>query len=168
MKAIITEYANQRFRSRLEARWAAFFDLAGWEWTYEPFDLEGWAPDFALHMPQANVLVEVKPTQLVRHDVGAWVLPSFCSEFDKATKHAEENWVLALGCRPQTHSDFFSIGNLYGPPMVAHKGTSWIEVNGALSVKDEMYLWREAGNLVQWLGKKQQSIPCGFNPEAVQ
>jgi hypothetical protein len=33
---IVTEYAGARFRSRLEARWAAFFDLCGWRWEYEP------------------------------------------------------------------------------------------------------------------------------------
>ena len=30
IKAIPTTYAGVRFRSRLEARWAAFFDLCGW------------------------------------------------------------------------------------------------------------------------------------------
>ena len=43
---IPTMYDGYRFRSRLEARWAAFFDLAGWEWKYEPIDLDGWIPDF--------------------------------------------------------------------------------------------------------------------------
>lgn len=57
---IQTTHAHTRFRSRLEARWAAFFDLIGWRWEYEPFDLDGYIPDFLLlgHDP---VLVEVKP-----------------------------------------------------------------------------------------------------------
>jgi hypothetical protein len=46
VKAIPTVYRSTRFRSRLEARWAAFFDLAGWYWVYEPFDCGGWIPDF--------------------------------------------------------------------------------------------------------------------------
>ena len=41
-----TEYKGVMFRSRLEARYAAFFDLVGWEWDYEPHDLSGWIPDF--------------------------------------------------------------------------------------------------------------------------
>lgn len=52
--AIPTEYKGYRFRSRLEARWAVFFDACGVKWEYEP---EGFAlpngqfylPDFLLH-----------------------------------------------------------------------------------------------------------------------
>lgn len=36
IKAIETRYAGCRFRSRLEARWAVFFDALGYEWEYEP------------------------------------------------------------------------------------------------------------------------------------
>lgn len=35
IKAIPTTYAGVNFRSRLEARWAAFFDLCGWKYTLE-------------------------------------------------------------------------------------------------------------------------------------
>lgn len=61
MKAIPTTFAGVQMRSRLEARWAAFFTNCGWKWTYEPFDTEGWAPDFTLHMPAGDIYVEVKP-----------------------------------------------------------------------------------------------------------
>lgn len=56
---IETTYKSIRFRSRAEARWAAFFDLCGWDWSYEPIDLAGYIPDFILHM-NIDVLVEVK------------------------------------------------------------------------------------------------------------
>lgn len=51
MKAIETIYNGYRFRSRLEARWAVFFDALGVEYEYEPegFDLGGglyYLPDF--------------------------------------------------------------------------------------------------------------------------
>lgn len=36
IKAIETEYKGYRFRSRLEARWAVFFDALGIKWEYEP------------------------------------------------------------------------------------------------------------------------------------
>ena len=54
MKAIETFYKGYRFRSRLEARWAVFFDACGVKWEYEPegFDLgDGlyYLPDFLLH-----------------------------------------------------------------------------------------------------------------------
>jgi hypothetical protein len=61
-RAIPTTYAGVNFRSRLEARWAAFFDLCGWRWQYEPIDLAGWIPDFVLLSDvQKPVLVECKP-----------------------------------------------------------------------------------------------------------
>jgi hypothetical protein len=40
IKAIETRYAGYRFRSRLEARWAVFFDVAEMDWEYEPQGLE--------------------------------------------------------------------------------------------------------------------------------
>lgn len=64
--AIPTTYAGVNFRSRLEARWAAMFDLLKWEWKYEPIDLNGWSPDFLLDAgvifgSYQVVFVEVKP-----------------------------------------------------------------------------------------------------------
>lgn len=56
-----TMYRGIRFRSRLEATWAAFFDLLGWRWEYEPFDLNGWVPDFLIHGATRDALVEIKP-----------------------------------------------------------------------------------------------------------
>lgn len=63
--AIPTTYAGIRFRSRLEAKWAAFFDQLGWEWSYEPFDLNGWIPDFQIRIVgrAQPTLVEVKPAE---------------------------------------------------------------------------------------------------------
>jgi hypothetical protein len=43
-----TMYNGRLYRSRLECRWAAFFDLLGWKYEYEPMDLNGWSPDFAI------------------------------------------------------------------------------------------------------------------------
>ncbi len=58
--AIPTIYQGIEYRSRLEARWAAFFDLIGWQYTYEPLDGHGYIPDFLIH-GDAPLLVEVKP-----------------------------------------------------------------------------------------------------------
>lgn len=62
MKPIETSYAGCRFRSRLEARWAVFFDQLGIKWEYEPqgyeFDGERYLPDF--HLPHFDQFVEVK------------------------------------------------------------------------------------------------------------
>lgn len=51
------------FRSSLEARWAKFFTELGFEWDYEPFDLNGYIPDFIIRLPNDfnnEILVEVK------------------------------------------------------------------------------------------------------------
>lgn len=61
IKAIPTSYAGVNFRSRLEARWAVFFDAMNWRWAYEPLDFGGWIPDFILHGARERILVEVKP-----------------------------------------------------------------------------------------------------------
>lgn len=64
LKPIETLYNGFRFRSRLEARWAVFFDAMHLEYQYE---LEGYAlpgggaylPDF--YLPETGLFVEVKP-----------------------------------------------------------------------------------------------------------
>lgn len=70
IKAIETEYNGYRFRSRLEARWAVFFDAMGIKYEYEKegYDLGElgyYLPDFWL--PELDMWVEVKgqkPTDL--------------------------------------------------------------------------------------------------------
>lgn len=67
VKALETTYNGYRFRSRLEARWAVFFDTLGVEYYYEPegYDLgsAGWyLPDFWL--PKLGMFAEVKARAL--------------------------------------------------------------------------------------------------------
>lgn len=66
MRAIETRYKGHRFRSRLEARWAVFFDAIGIRWEYEPegFELKGgmrYLPDFYLPAFTGGIYAEVKP-----------------------------------------------------------------------------------------------------------
>lgn len=64
MKAIETVYNGYKFRSRLEARWAVFFDTLGIEYQYE---VEGYIienagkylPDFFLI--EDEIYIEIKP-----------------------------------------------------------------------------------------------------------
>ena len=61
--AIETVYNGYKFRSRLEARWAVFFDAVGIEYEYEPEGLilsDGtpYLPDF--YLPQFHSYFEVK------------------------------------------------------------------------------------------------------------
>lgn len=63
VRPIETRYAGHRFRSRLEARWAVFFDAMGIPWQYEVegftlSDRRKYLPDFLL--PECGTWVEVK------------------------------------------------------------------------------------------------------------
>jgi|SanBayMetagenome_1026888.scaffolds.fasta_scaffold06400_2 hypothetical protein len=79
ISAIETRYNGIQFRSRLEAKWAAMFDLLGWEWVYEPTDFKGWIPDFAIHGIR-TIYVEVKPVDEFPHDAAAKMDRSGCYE----------------------------------------------------------------------------------------
>ena len=66
IKAKPTVYQGTRFRSRLEARWAAFFDAIGREWAYEPklpeLQTMQYQPDFLTDDgADGTTLIEVKP-----------------------------------------------------------------------------------------------------------
>lgn len=93
MKAIETRYKGYRFRSRLEARWAVFFDTMGIQWWYEyegfelSFDVDEFDPEEDLlegderrrfkenlefaegwylpdfYLPELNYWIEVKPEE---------------------------------------------------------------------------------------------------------
>lgn len=64
IRAIETSYAGCRFRSRLEARWAVFFDALNIRWEYEPQGFyvglvgRAYLPDF--YLVDHNLWVEVK------------------------------------------------------------------------------------------------------------
>lgn len=63
IKAIETEYKGYRFRSRLEARWAVFFEMAGIPWEYEPEGIDlgsdgGYLPDFLIRVEFIGVMGE--------------------------------------------------------------------------------------------------------------
>lgn len=71
IKPIETVYNGYHFRSRLEARWAVFFDAAGIKYEYEPegFDVGNgicYLPDFYLpnvelrHTDERGLYIEVK------------------------------------------------------------------------------------------------------------
>jgi hypothetical protein len=150
--AIPTIYAGVNFRSRLEARWAAFFDLRGLKWDYEPVDFDGWIPDFLLR-PEvdgetASVWAEIKPTFEPEPDV---------ADYAKAVKHGRRMWVLLLGAAPLD----FQLGHLVDRE--PEEMNRWQPLNGALSgydastweLSDQQALWREAGNRVQWKAGRQ-------------
>lgn len=87
IRPIETRYRGYRFRSRLEARWAVFFDAAKILWLYEPqgFVVNGrpYLPDFYLR--DFGCYFEVKPTSEYDMDF----LQSFAYEVGKDVVVAE-------------------------------------------------------------------------------
>lgn len=91
--AITTMYAGIEYRSRLEARYAAFFTGLGWTFTYEPFDADGYIPDFLIH-GKRPLLVEVKP---------AVTMLEYEAPIEKMTNGLTRHWkhdLLVVGATP--------------------------------------------------------------------
>ncbi len=89
MKAIQTEYKGYLFRSRLEARWAVFFDACGIEWEYEPEGLilsDGthYLPDF--YLPAFHCYFEVKRKGIKGTDEGDTALCKI------SNGHSTDSW----------------------------------------------------------------------------
>lgn len=106
IKAIETRYAGCRFRSRLEARWAVFFDTLGIRWEYEPegFELPSgrYLPDF--WFPDHRLYGEVKgdlstPGDLDRLLANAYSL-STAGRFDCGTGDGHDLVVFGRLPRP--------------------------------------------------------------------
>jgi hypothetical protein len=76
IKAITTKYNGYRFRSRLEARWAIFFDMAeiGWEYEPEGFTIgkDNYLIDFKIQSIESkpvDLYVEIKPKKPTEEEI---------------------------------------------------------------------------------------------------
>lgn len=156
MKAIPTRYKGMMFRSRLEARWAAFFDELELSWEYEPMDLEGWTPDFGLSTSSGDyVLVEIKPVPpKSQTDMPATLLEWRGHGFEKAVNHTKDWWVMLCGISPNEPADFFGIGVLLDKTgsTDGEDFGRWYKVKDAISEKATPEAWRRACSKVQWRG----------------
>lgn len=122
--AIPTKYNGVQFRSRLEARWAAMFDLLGRAWEYEPIDLAGWIPDFR----SRGLLIEVCPVSAL-------------------APHEKK----ILEATPWEHYPIVDILTEVPTFRVSFVGGKRFEhERGDLTLTDR--LWKDAGNRVQWRG----------------
>lgn len=151
IKAIPTTYKSTMFRSRLEARWAAFFDLLEWKWLYEPVDFNGWIPDFQLlklpsvkngfgeqYIHDSNPFVEVKPFNDL-NDIDQF-LPKVQAAIPDGLL------VIFLGTHPFMTQSYTKSG--YDD--VIHMDNAYTD--GCNSEE----LWNIAGNLVQWKPPREE------------
>ena len=142
-----TMYKRTRFRSRLEARYAALFDLLTMQWEYEPLDLEGWTPDFLVKIPcyhsecrydtdhpyYHEILVEVKPYSRVEEFAGHKF-----NEYNRPYECA----AIGLGLHP-TISTQWEMSHGAGGGMYCFP--PW-RIEGHCLEDD----WAEAGNVTRW------------------
>lgn len=135
IKPIETVYKGYRFRSRLEARWAFFFDCIDMHWEYEleGFDLGAlgyYLPDF--WFPDFDCWGEVKFKSFTQKEYNkAASLPQGCLILDGMPTTYKAYW---LTKRPDgeiaTYSEYNKKSpNLYGHqvvlPISAAKGRWW-------------------------------------------
>lgn len=159
VKAHPTRYAGVCFRSRLEARWAAFFDLVKWDWQYEPIDLPGWSPDFRVTFPchhsecngSHSLLVEVKPYFSIdefKDHIAMYYSYGVLSEADArkfGSSLAQEIPAHASACFGNDPSvSKWEMGHGSGGGVDSLE--NWI-------LEDINLLWAKAGNITQWKPK---------------
>ncbi len=166
MKAIPTRYEGVNYRSMLEARWAAWFKLAGVSAQYEPEAWPGYIPDFVVKLSHSHTHVcEVKGAlehfdlQKIRNaGWGVGGKHTGCSSAAcQVCAVAYGNVVLLTGEGPAAAVHFWrssgdtertrtgSLGGITG---------EWLEYADG-SGPDEKDMWAEAGNLVQRRGVRQ-------------
>lgn len=144
IKAIQTQYKGYHFRSRLEARWAVFFDACGYQWEYEPegFDLgDGvyYLPDFKIYGVDDNgddyiFWIEIKPDGKNLSDLEIKKIESFKSAvWDNAYSR---NGKLIKG-----YGDYIVIEGMPERGKM-HEGTLMTGVDGSWWVLDPVYRGR--------------------------
>ena len=159
---IVTLYRGVLMRSRTEARWAAFFDAVGWSWTYEPYDLQGWIPDFAIRFGAGELLVEVKAHD-EDFDFAQWKIDaSGCERPVLIVGHDVERNVCGrildwgTGVPEWCEAQFFYCLSCGAPSVLAVEG-NWKcrrcgdgHGNAHVGNFDATAAWNEAGNRVQY------------------
>lgn len=113
IKAIETTYNGYRFRSRLEARWAVFFDAAGIRYEYENEGLDlgsagRYLPDFFL--VGLSCWFEVKDSGFVGRALGRAEESRESKEFDKILAAADSGRIVLACGDPWPSSELSIIG----------------------------------------------------------
>lgn len=122
LNAIETQYKGYRFRSRLEAKWAIFFDEIGWEWIYEHdgYDLPcgKYLPDF--FFPDINCFAEVKPVPFTKNEMTkcCQLSEGLCED----TSNCEKGVILLVGNPEVKAYDFVVNGGIFDKVIIVPKG----------------------------------------------
>ncbi len=151
MAAIPTTYDGIEYRSRLEARWAAFMANIGWDTVYEPFDGDGYIPDF-LVQGDNPLLIEVKPASIAADYLGA---------VPKAESGLEQHWkhdILIVGSTPFPLVSF-GYGSTHLAGLLGEYGAHW---EGWVWNEGEWHTCRACGAVnVHHVEMTFSGRPCG-------
>ena len=167
---------NILFRSRIEAQWAYVFDVLGFQWEYEPFDLQGYIPDFILNYKDESLLIEIKG------DCDIW--GSFLPHKEKIENSGWDGKFIILGSTYKYHDAYntddrlwVNIGKIFDKGIEddcvirqvnTHESVIW-EIGGSwmydilpgswnISGKNHFdEIWAFAKNASQWKGNEKYS-----------
>ena len=170
--AIPTTYNGVNFRSRLEAKYAAMFDQLGWNWEYEPVDMNGWIPDFIIRGVRP-IYVEIKPIFEVAEAklIGGDIVTAL-----NLHHHPRVEALICGASLPQNSFDVPALGWLWdewdhswspshvfgleggGYDICSDSGSYAGRTTGTydggnhlhFGEADLVLMWRQAGNMVQW------------------
>ncbi len=146
-----TFYNGVLFRSRLEAHWACFFDLAEWKWEYEPIDLVGWTPTFRVVIPCSHsacsgshvLLADVKPFYDLAEFAGMRCMDypyGSRPSFDGSLEYIPADASAAFGIHPEVCEWEMGHGAGAGVECIRH----WVS-------EDVNEMWNTAGNILRGL-----------------
>lgn len=135
-----TKYNGILYRSRLEARWAAFFDFIRFDYEYEPEPFETWSPDFVVHTLRAYV--EIKPFTYWDNDL-----------MNKISPYAKVHRCGLFHEDPKFDENYFYLGKQFNKDHESGLLLKDFTVPyiGILNQKNCAMLWAEAKNKVMYL-----------------
>lgn len=137
-------YKGLQFKTPLEARWAAFFDLAGWTWHVNPASVGDWSPDFWVSFPCTH-------SECSEHTLLVSILP--LDNVDDFKKHPSLEHSFQINNDPQGIHSQVEAGAAFGTHPDA---TVWVSAHGSgggthevpFFVQNADDLWTSAAILV--------------------
>lgn len=63
----VYEFKDYVFRSKIDLRWAMFFENIGWNWEYKKLKTVNWTPDFELKFNNHNILIDIENTSFCQN-----------------------------------------------------------------------------------------------------
>ncbi len=133
---------------RLEAQWACFFDLANWNWEYEPMDLVGWTPTFRVEFPCGHsecpdthvLLIDVQPFDDIESFAGRRCMDFAFGECWQQTVRLNPSPLMHQPHSESTDVTYWEMGHGAGGGL--ENVQNWVFTNAH-------ELWKTAGNIIR-------------------